>query len=94
LDQLEELPAEELLAWALATYGREFAISTSFQKEGMAIIDMASRITSGFRVLTLDTGRLPEETHGMIDEVRRRYGVAVEVVAPDAGEVEQMVTLH
>jgi phosphoadenosine phosphosulfate reductase len=93
-NELEDLPAGELLGWALTTFGREFAISTSFQKEGMAIIDMAARITPEVRVLTLDTGRLPEETHGMIEEVRRRYGVAVEVVVPEAAAVEEMVTLH
>ena len=36
------------------------------------------------RVITLDTGRLPQETHDMIDAVRDRYGIAIDVVAPDA----------
>ena len=60
----------------------------------MVIVDLASRVAPTFRVFTLDTGRLPQETHEMIDEVRRRYGVAVEVVAPDTAEVEAMVAAH
>jgi len=60
----------------------------------MVIVDLASRVASRFRVFTLDTGRLPQTTHEMIDTVRRRYGVAVEVVAPDAAEVEAMVAAH
>ena len=32
------------------------------------------------RVFTLDTGRLPEETYRMIETVRERYGIAVEIV--------------
>jgi thioredoxin-dependent adenylylsulfate APS reductase len=92
--ELEALPADRLLAWAVETYGDAFAISTSFQKEGMAIIDLASRVATRFRVFTLDTGRLPQETHEMIDLVRRRYGVAVEVVAPDAAEIAEMVRAH
>lgn len=94
LGELETYTAAELVEWALRTYGRRFAISTSFQAEGMVLVDMAARMDSGVRVLTLDTGRLPEETHQMIDTVRERYGVRVEVVYPDAGEVERMTTLH
>jgi phosphoadenosine phosphosulfate reductase len=94
LDHLEALPASDLLAWVLATHGDRFAVSTSFQKEGMVIVDLAWRIDPKVRVFTLDTGRLPQETHEMIDAVRHRYGIAVEVVAPDAAEVAEMVHQH
>ena len=89
---LESRSAAEVLAWAGATFGRSFAIATSFQKEGMVIVDMASRLASPVRVFTLDTGRLPEETCRMIETVRDRYGIMVEVVSPDAAEIERMVT--
>ena len=55
---------------------------------------MAARVSPAVRVITLDTGRLPEETHQMIEQVRERYGVAVEVVLPDPGEVAAMVSQH
>jgi len=90
--QLEASSASEILAWAAATFGHGFAIATSFQKEGMAIVDMASRVGAPVRAFTLDTGRLPEETHRMIETVRERYGIAVEVVFPDSGDVERMVS--
>lgn len=60
----------------------------------MVILDMAARISRDVRVLTLDTGRLPQETYAMIESVRERYGVTVEVVSPDAAEVESMVSQH
>ncbi len=88
---MESTSAFDLLSWAIREYGSGFAIATSFQKEGMVIVDMASRIAPGVRVFTLDTGRLPEETLRMIELTRERYGIAVEVVRPDAGEVERMV---
>jgi phosphoadenosine phosphosulfate reductase len=90
----EATSAPEILQWALGEYGSQFAISTSFQSEGMVLIDMASRISNGFRVITLDTGRLPEETHTMIETVYSRYGVRVEIAAPDADEVSAMVAQH
>lgn len=84
----------ELLQWAMDKFGSRFAISTSFQKEGMVLIDMAARINPQVRILSLDTGRLPPETYEIVETVRQRYGVRVEMVSPDAGEVAAMVTQH
>lgn len=87
-------PPSDLLRWAMARFGSRFVITTSFQREGMVLLDMAARIDPRVRVVTLDTGRLPEETYTMIEMVRERYGVEVEMVAPEAGEVENMVRQH
>jgi phosphoadenosine phosphosulfate reductase len=83
--------AHDLLRDAIHTYGRRLAITTSFQSEGMVVVDMAARISSDVRVITLDTGRLPAETHAMIAVVRDRYGIEVEIVTPDERETEAMV---
>jgi phosphoadenosine phosphosulfate reductase len=94
LESLERASAVEILKWALARFGRSVGIVTAFQSEGMVILDMATRLAPGVRVITLDTGRLPEQTYRMMETVRERYGVVVEAVAPDAGEVEAMAALH
>jgi len=94
LSGFESASAGEILSWAIHSYGDTFAIATSFQKEGMVIVDLASRISSEVRVFTIDTGRLPDETYRMMEIVRQRYGIQVEVVFPEREEVEQMVTLH
>lgn len=85
-----------MLSWAISTYRGEFGIATSFQKEGMAIVDLASRAAgpAGCRVFTLDTGRLPEETYRMMELVRERYGVVVETVSPEREDIERMVAAH
>jgi len=92
--KLEVASASQILAWATATYPNSFAIATSFQKEGMVIVDLASRLGQPFRIFTLDTGRLPEDTYRMMDRVRERYRVSVEVVFPDAHEVQQLVSIR
>ena len=81
---------EALLRWAYESFPR-VVIVASFQAESSVLIDMASRIRSDLCVLTLDTGRLPQETHNMIDRVRDRYGIEVQVVAPDPDEVRRIV---
>jgi phosphoadenosine phosphosulfate reductase len=95
LTHFEASTASEILSWALATYDHSFAIASSLQKEGMVILDMASRIAPGrVRVFTLDTGRLPQETYDMIETVRQRYGIDFELVFPAREEVERMVSGH
>jgi phosphoadenylyl-sulfate reductase (thioredoxin) len=60
----------------------------------MILVDLAWRTGLPFRVFTLDTGRLPEETTSMMETVRQRYGISVEVVKPDPAETCAMVQLH
>jgi phosphoadenosine phosphosulfate reductase len=87
------LAPEAVLRWAFDTFPR-VAIVASFQAESSVLIDMATRVRPNAHVLTLDTGRLPQATYDMIDRVRDRYGIDVEVVSPDAGEVADMVRGH
>jgi phosphoadenylyl-sulfate reductase (thioredoxin) len=89
--ELDDKEPQEIIAWALETFGRRVSICTSFQADGMAILDMAWRIDPKVRVFTIDTARMPQETHEFIDQVRERYGMEVEVYLPDAREVEAMV---
>ncbi len=85
--------AEQLLRWAYESFPR-VVIVASFQAESSVLIDMASRIRADVNVLTLDTGRLPQATHDMIDRVRRRYAIDVQVVSPDAADLQEMVGRH
>jgi adenylyl-sulfate kinase len=94
LSRFEAASASDILSWAVDTFGDSFAIATSFQKEGMVILDLASRISASVRVFTLDTGRLPDETYRMMESVRQRYGIPVEIVFPERDEVEHLVAFH
>jgi thioredoxin-dependent adenylylsulfate APS reductase len=94
LAALESVTAEEILAWGIETFRNRLAIGTSFQAEGMVLVDMAARLDPGIRVFTIDTGRLPQQTYDLIAEVHRRYGIRVEVVLPDSREVAAMASRH
>jgi phosphoadenosine phosphosulfate reductase len=89
---IESASAEEVLATALRALGRDrLAIASSFGAEDVVLIDLLHRLEPRPRVFTLDTGRLPQETYDLMDEVRRRYGIEVEVYFPRAERVEAMV---
>jgi len=94
-EELERLAAEEILAWALKEFHPGIALASSFQAEESVLIDMMHRLRGpDFRVFSLDTGRLNQETYDCMDVIRERYGVKVEVFFPDVAEVERMVRGH
>ena len=94
MNNIDRLPAGELLQWGIETYRERFGIAASFQKGGMILLDLAWRTRLPFRVFTLDTGRLPDETFSMIETVRQRYGIEIELVTPDTSELCAMIAKH
>ncbi len=85
----------DLLGWALERFGDGVAISTAFQEGDVALIDMAYRIDPTVRVFSIDTGRLPQETFDLIEELRERYdGLRLELLSPDALQVQRLVDRH
>jgi thioredoxin-dependent adenylylsulfate APS reductase len=104
IDELEagelsvEFEGEEpdaVLAWALERFSPRIAISTAFQLDGVALIDMAYTIDPGIKVFSVDTGRLPQETFDLIDALRERYpGLDLTLLSPEASHVEALVAAH
>jgi thioredoxin-dependent adenylylsulfate APS reductase len=88
----ERLSAQEILTWSIKNFHPRIALSCSFgAPEGLVLLDMMHRIEPGARVFVLDTGRLPQATHDLIDRVRERYDKPVEVILPRGEDVEAMV---
>lgn len=88
----EALDATGVLRVALDALGRDrLALSASFGPEDIVILDLLVALDPRPRVFTLDTGRLPQETYDLIDQVRRRYTIEVEVFFPQPERVETMV---
>jgi phosphoadenosine phosphosulfate reductase len=90
-ERFEDSGAQDLIAWALERFHPRLAISAAGGIDGMVLIDMAWRMDREVRVFTLDTGRLPPETYTLFEEVRDRYGIAVEFEYPDTSSVATLV---
>lgn len=86
--ELDDKDPQEVLRWGIERFGDRLAISTSFQSDGMALLDMAWRIDPAIRVFTVDSGRMHQETFVLMDQIREKYGIALEVVYPDHRELE------
>jgi phosphoadenosine phosphosulfate reductase len=84
-----------VVRWALDRFEpRRRVIVTSLQMDGMAVVDMALRLDARARITTIDTGRLPEETHAYLDRVRAHYGRAIKVLFPERAAVERLAGEH
>jgi phosphoadenosine phosphosulfate reductase len=104
LDELEagELSVEfegrepwELLEWGLERFGERLALSSAFQEGDCALLDMAYAIDPEVRVFSIDTGRLPQETFDLVEQLHDRYpGLRLELVSPDGGHVQRLVDRH
>ena len=82
---------EEALRWVSENLHPKVAKASSFGAEDAVIMDIMIKINPEFRFFTLDTGRLPQETYDIMDIVRKKYNISIEVLFPDAKEVEDMV---
>ena len=92
--QFEGEEPEAVLEWALGRFSPRIALSTAFQIDGVALLDMAYRIDAEIRVFSVDTGRLPRETFELIERLRDRYPHAqLELLSPDAAHLQRMVAL-
>lgn len=93
--ELDDKEPQEVIAWAIETFGDRIAVVTALQAEGMVVLDMAYRLKPNIKVVAVDTGRLPQETYEFLDRVREHYPEAkFEVLFPDYREVEVMVRKH
>lgn len=67
-------------------------VSVSFSgAEDILLVDTVMRVQPDANVFTIDTGRLHPETYEFIEETRKRYGNPIEILYPDAIQVEALV---
>lgn len=70
------------------------ALASSLGAEDMALLDLIAGAELPVTVFTLDTGRLPQETHDLLQRVRQRYPVPIAVFTPESADVERYVAAH
>lgn len=80
----------ELLQAAVREHGR-VTYANSLGAEAMVLTDIIARHVPAIDIFSIDTGRLPEETHELLDRLRRRYDARIRVVHPDAGALAALI---
>jgi len=78
-----------ILKAALAQFDN---IAISFSgAEDVVLIDLALAIRKDIQVFCLDTGRLHPETYRFIEQVRKHYGIEIEVLSPNCELLDDFV---
>jgi phosphoadenosine phosphosulfate reductase len=65
--------------------------ANSFGAEDMVLTDLIGRNFPTISMFTLDTERLPEETHSLMKEVEDRYNIETKIYFPESVAVEKYV---
>lgn len=80
---------QDILKLAFEHFGDELWLSFS-GAEDVVLVDMAWKLNKNVKVFSLDTGRLHPETYRFIEQVRDHYGIAIDVLSPDATALEAL----
>ncbi|HET9501599.1 MAG TPA: phosphoadenylyl-sulfate reductase [Marmoricola sp.] len=88
--ELELAPADDIIEWAVATFGERFCVTSSM---GDAVLThLAAQVAPGIDVVFLDTGYHFAETLGTRDAVAATLPVNLLTVAPAQTVAEQDAT--
>jgi phosphoadenosine phosphosulfate reductase len=80
-----------LLRQAVQAFGR-VVYANSLGSEAMVLTDLIWTQVPEIDIVSIDTGRLPEETLALLERLERRYGRRIRVFYPDAQAVERFVS--
>lgn len=85
--------ARALLAEAASEHAPA-TLASSMSAEDMVLLDLIHRDRLPIGVFTLDTGRLHQETYALIQRVRARYRMTIEIFVPDTRDLQDFLARH
>jgi len=91
--KLELAEPQDILRWTAERFAPRFTMATAFGPEGMVLIHMLAEIAPATPIFNLDTGYQFQETLDLREEVKRRYGIEVELKRPTT-TIEQYEQIH
>lgn len=89
MDKVSE--SVSLLQQATSEFSESVVFACSFGAEDVVLLDLIAKHHLQIRIITLDTGRLPQETYDVMDACRAQFGLDIQVYFPQADDIEVMV---
>ncbi len=72
----------------------QVSFANSLGAEDMVLTDLIARHRLDIEIFSLDTGRLPQPTYDLMQEVGKRYDVKLKVYFPESAAVEKYVAQY
>jgi phosphoadenosine phosphosulfate reductase len=92
-NQFESATPQEILRWAITTYGDKLTMATAFGLEGCCLLDMIAKIRDEVGIVpdifNLETGYQFPQTLSLRERLQQRYNIAIRLVQPEE-TVQQM----
>lgn len=89
-ETLQQQTPQEIIKFATEQFDN---LTISFSgAEDVVLIDMAHKINPSVEVFCLDTGRLHSETYEFIEQVKKHYGIKIDVLSPNGDAVRKLVS--
>ena len=73
---------------------RPAVLANAFGPESMVMTDLICQNGFDIEIITLDTGRLPEETYALAQSIFKRYGPKIRMISPDPEELQAWTLQH
>ncbi|MDX1957759.1 MAG: phosphoadenylyl-sulfate reductase [Leptospiraceae bacterium] len=83
---------ESSLSKILEEHTNSSIFASSLGAEDQVLLEILLKTQKPFQVVTLDTGRLFNETYTTIDNTEKFFQIKIKILFPDAIEVSQMVS--
>ena len=88
------MTAEQIIRLSAKEFGKRLVFASSLGEEDQVITDMISKVANDIEILTLDTGRLFQETYDLLAKTQKKYQMTIKVYYPDNEAIEDMVRNH
>jgi phosphoadenosine phosphosulfate reductase len=83
----------QLLAAAVREHGR-VVYANSLGSEAMVLTDIIATHLPEIEIFSIDTGRLPEQTHELLARLEERFGPRIRLVYPDAQALQSLTAVQ
>ncbi|MEI8248069.1 MAG: phosphoadenylyl-sulfate reductase [Lentisphaerota bacterium] len=93
-EELKNKGPEEVLTRVSEVFGDRVVFASALGAEDQVITDVIGRGGLKIPVITLDTGRLFNESYQLLEDIEEKYGIRVKLYFPDKESVESMTAEH
>ncbi len=93
-EELKNKGPEEILVRISEIFGDGVLFASALGAEDQVITDIIGRQGLKIPIITLDTGRLFNESYQLLEDIEKKYGIRVKLYFPDKTAVESMTAEH
>ncbi|OFX51425.1 MAG: phosphoadenosine phosphosulfate reductase [Bacteroidetes bacterium GWA2_30_7] len=92
-DKLQNLKISEILMYFSNEYPEQVVFTTSMGAEDQVLTSKIAKTDKSIKIVTLDTGRLFQETYELIQRTESKFNIKINIIFPNNSSVEKMVNV-